>query len=712
MIKRIFGIFLVLCILVASSSFAGVENDVTGYEIEIFTRESIDLDEALNVNDIALKAEEINWELSSAHYGVLENNTFTSKRSGELIIYGYYGEQGDDVIIFSIDIRSPLNSFEFLNDSISLKLGYEEQVRYKAGYVLGFESDQLKDVVFESSDPTVFSVDKNGFITPKSVGKGVLKAFNEEGIKLDMINVVVETDIKDISIEDDDIKTDVYSGESKALELQYLATVAKPEVDIIWSSDDKDIVTVSSSGVIEGHGTGSALVWANVSGTKISDFIRVNVNNLISDVILSDRSVILNDAESEFQLLASLIPKYEDKPILNETLNWESTNTSVVTVNSNGLLQAVGSGRARVIVKSQDGNRFDECEVYVQLLGDDSGPEIEDMSISGLPFITYVGKRYEIDFEYYPSNASLENLLTTASNGGSDQIEFFEGKYYFVPKNEGKTSIEFKVAGGPHVKDIVDVRSYLLRVEIKEDSLPVLKEGIPSLYLGQKIDVMYELFKKYSYRNEALLYKGVTWSEDEPKVATIDPKTGRLNALKAGTCTIKVVTDDSRKTDELEIQVIPMVYDIELPKEHTFLVNEVYKPEVDYELPYGYEAPFVKDFRIDVNDMYLTTEYIENEMQYEENVISTLNSLGDTNAVEVEKTRHEVRLKVLKSIYKTNQGDYCRYHGNLKDRQGENLEVYQIEGVWIKGLIPSRLEIEVISVDGSKKDTMKLYINK
>jgi len=50
--------------------------------------------------------------------------------------------------------------------------------------------------------------------------------------------------------------------------------------------------------------------------------------------------------------------------------------------------------------------------------------------------------------------------------------------------------------------------------------------------------------------------KKVTWSSNNPAVATVDPATGEITALKSGTATITVTTDDGGLTDDCIVTVV------------------------------------------------------------------------------------------------------------------------------------------------------------
>ena len=50
----------------------------------------------------------------------------------------------------------------------------------------------------------------------------------------------------------------------------------------------------------------------------------------------------------------------------NRTVSWESSNTNVCIVDSNGLVEAVGTGSATILCKSLDGGVTAMCNIYVK----------------------------------------------------------------------------------------------------------------------------------------------------------------------------------------------------------------------------------------------------------------------------------------------------------------------------------------------------------
>ena len=50
----------------------------------------------------------------------------------------------------------------------------------------------------------------------------------------------------------------------------------------------------------------------------------------------------------------------------NRTVRWTSSNTNVCIVDSNGLVQAVGTGSCTILCESLDGKASAMCNIYVK----------------------------------------------------------------------------------------------------------------------------------------------------------------------------------------------------------------------------------------------------------------------------------------------------------------------------------------------------------
>ena len=125
-----------------------------------------------------------------------------------------------------------------------------------------------------------------------------------------------------------------------------------------WSSEDTSIASVGEDGVVTALNYGTVSIIAAANGVK--GICRVSVlPNGVNSVSVSPSAVTLTSGDT-YTLTASVLP--EDAS--DKSLKWESSNSSVATVNENGIVLAVAPGNATISAKSSN-NVKGECQVTV-----------------------------------------------------------------------------------------------------------------------------------------------------------------------------------------------------------------------------------------------------------------------------------------------------------------------------------------------------------
>ena len=94
----------------------------------------------------------------------------------------------------------------------------------------------------------------------------------------------------------------------------------------------------------------------------------------VSGVSLNQTALSLPAGGAPFQLMATVAPE----GATNKNIRWSSSDESVATVNSAGLVTAAGAGRAVITVTTEDGNFTAECTVTVTASKDSAVPEPEN----------------------------------------------------------------------------------------------------------------------------------------------------------------------------------------------------------------------------------------------------------------------------------------------------------------------------------------------
>jgi len=146
-----------------------------------------------------------------------------------------------------------------------------------------------------------------------------------------------------------------------------ISPVDATDKSVTWSSDDENIVTVDSSGLIEAIAEGSTDVHVSTNDGDFTDTCTVTVIVTVEIVPVtgvsldqSNITVAVNDTQ---QLTATVEPS----DATDKSVRWESSNDSVALVDSSGLITAQSEGTTTISVYTNDGDFTDSCTVYTSI---------------------------------------------------------------------------------------------------------------------------------------------------------------------------------------------------------------------------------------------------------------------------------------------------------------------------------------------------------
>lgn len=202
-----------------------------------------------------------------------------------------------------------------------------------------------KSVLWTSSNEKIARVSTDGVVTAVSAGScDILATANDLGGATSSYAITVEQGIEKISLSAD--KTTLHPDEA----LQ-LSAVLSPDnaVDkaLVWSSSAPSIAMVDQNGLVTPTGAGVVTIYATSrNGVTAAVTLRVYSSYLPEEFVLESTSMYMNIGET-YQLTFTVYPEDSDG-----SASWKSSKASVVTVDKNGTLKAVGAGTATVSVYS------------------------------------------------------------------------------------------------------------------------------------------------------------------------------------------------------------------------------------------------------------------------------------------------------------------------------------------------------------------------
>jgi uncharacterized protein YjdB len=356
-------------------------------------------------------------------------------------------------------------------------------------------------LVWTSDNENVATVDNNGTVTAISPGyaiiiakvDGVLHRFGISVYDQAVTSVVVSSDSADLTV----------GGTIKLT--AYVAPEDAANKDVTWSSSDTDVAIVETDGEVTAVGAGEATITA-ASGS-FSDTCVVTVLQPVTSVDI-DADALTLAVSGTAKLNASLLPaNAQSAPIY-----WSSNDRKVASVDSTGLVTAIGAGTATITATAN--GKTDTCTVTV------SEKDVSSVSLDTTTKSLYVGDWFTLSATISPSDASDKSVSWTSSDTS-------------VATVTSNGTVEAVGNGSCDITATADGKSASCTVTVTEKpaSSVTLDTTSKSLYIGD----WFTLSATVSPSDAS--DKSVTWNSSDTSVATVTTN-GTVEAVGDGACTI------------------------------------------------------------------------------------------------------------------------------------------------------------------------------
>lgn len=402
------------------------------------------------------------------------------------------------------------------------------------------ENAENKQVVWESSDPKIVSVNSiTGYITGVKEGSATITVktlIND--ISTDCIVNVSGKNILVSKIVLNEKRISLAVGYTHNLTYQITPKNAT-ENDLIFTSSDSSVATVNQSGVIQGLKEGNAIITVSSSNGLAKDTTYVSVykkgsstvvdgepiktDNYPKSLTVSPQTLNLKLGGSS-QLIASVLPEKA-----NNQISWSSTNSRVATVDSNGLVSAVGMGSATIIART-----INDITYNVNVLVGNYSKEVRSILVTTNYISLAVSNSKQLAVAFTPADASNKNVFWTSSNPSVATVD----KYGVVKAiSPGSTIIKATSEDGGYTDtatiEVVNYDNIIEEKSIAFDS--------SSYTVG--IGSTKSLIPIITPSNAT--FKSVRFESSNPSIATVD-ENGVVRGLKEGTVSITATTNRNR----------------------------------------------------------------------------------------------------------------------------------------------------------------------
>lgn len=461
-----------------------------------------------------------------------ENGKIIALKEGETEIT--YITENNEEKKYTIVVSAKDISISFVNPSVEIKPSTTTLLQLN--YI------PSTPVEFISANPSIASVDSYGFVTGHSIGNTSIFAKTINSYCACEVSVAIP--VEDISFSRN--KYEIFLSQSTYVDAKVLPINATNK-EIEYVSSNEEIVSVDSNGKIVGVGIGQSQIKAiSKYNNEVFASVDVLVKEPITKIYLDKKEEVIfyNQQKTLHAFVKSSL-------LLADNITWSSSNPSIASVDSNGVVKA-NNIKGETVITATISSYSSSCLVKVaaepkqiKLLISPSGKkEFKEVDPASVYSINK-GERYDVDIVLTPSDAYDEDIKLVSSsssvisisdkeiqaNSVGDDVEVFASTI-----NGVSTSIKFKVI----------VPTTNIELNVSDRRLGGSKKRL-------NIDSFFQLIPIITPFDST---DNVLWTSSNPQVASVSAS-GLVKGLSKGETTITVQSGDYFDTCTFEVAALP-----------------------------------------------------------------------------------------------------------------------------------------------------------
>ena len=494
----------------------------------------------------------VTWSSSNNAVATVEQDgTVTAVSKGNAIITAK--TSNGKTATCTVTVGVPLKSISFKDGITEKTLNKAEKFTLTVVYNPE-DTDGDKTITWSSTDTSVATVN-GGVVTAVGGGETIITAKASNG-KTATCKVKVEVPLNSISIKSE---TSIQYAQTEKLIVTYDPVDTTADKTISWSSDNEDIATVSIDGTVTGKGVGEAIITAKTSDGKTAT-CKVKVLPVeLNSISIKEQNVVINKKQTK-----NLTVVYNPENTTDDkTVIWTSSDDSIVSVNSEGVITALKAGT--VTITAAVGEKTATTTVKVEV-------PLESISLNETEKNLNKGDSLQLNVTYNPDDTTANKTVEWSST--DDKVVTVDNNGKVTAKTAGTAYVKAKVED-KEVSCKINVVVPLAGIALNKDATELLK--------GKKEKLVVTLSPSDT------TYAGkIEWKSSDETIATID-ENGNVKALKEGTVTITATAVEGENefidTCTVTVKEIPLdsitidMSDFELGLGRTQQLNIVCNPE-------------------------------------------------------------------------------------------------------------------------------------
>lgn len=292
---------------------------------------------------------------------------------------------------------------------------------------------------------------------------------------------------------------------------------------LTWTSSNTAVVTVTAQGVVRSIGAGNARITARSGNASAA--VEVKVGQTAASIRLSPSTLTIMDLGGTGTFSATVLDA-GGAAIPGAQVAWTSSDSTVATVNAEGLVTAVGSGMAEITATSNGATAKGTVLVALR-------PVVLQVT-PATARLTAVGETLQL--VAMAQDAGGDTIMNPAVDWTSsdESVAGVSAEGLVTAHRTGRATITASLASLEATAEI--------EVALPPHRIAVTPSSIRFDATGQTRQLSAEVFDAH----DALLPDAtVSWSSDDPSVATVEPADPSASADPAATTSADPATTAS-----------------------------------------------------------------------------------------------------------------------------------------------------------------------
>jgi len=289
---------------------------------------------------------------------------------------------------------------------------------------------------------------------------------------------------------------------------------------VTWQSSNPGVASVTSAGVVTGVAEGTATITATSEGQSGTATVTV-AGGAVSTVSVSPSAATVFVAFS--QQLTATLKDANGNVLSGRTITWGSSNTSVASVSSTGLVTGVGSGTATITATSEGKSGAAAITVTVA--------PVNGVIVTPNPASTFVGFTTPMTVTLTDANGNTLSGRTVTWQSSNTIVATVNSSGVVTGSAPGTTTITATSEGKSGSATLTVMLAPVASVTVSPASTSISVGGTRQLSVTLR-----------DANGNALTGRTVTWSSSDGSIATVNSN-GLVTGRKQGTAIVSATSE-------------------------------------------------------------------------------------------------------------------------------------------------------------------------